>query len=53
MGTQPIVELNLNIKLLCGEMINMEQKDKQLNELILQMATNEERYHKRLLHSAG
>ena len=38
--------------LLCGEMIDMEQKDEQLNELILQMAKNEERYHKRLLYSA-
>ena len=46
-----ILGINVN-ELLCGEMINMEQKDKQLNELILQMATNEERYHKRLLHSA-
>ena len=46
-----ILEISVN-ELLCGEMINMEQKDKQLNELILQMATNEERYHKRLLHSA-
>ena len=39
-------------ELLCGEMIDMEQKDEQLNELIFQMAKNEERYHKRLLHSA-
>ena len=39
-------------ELLCGEMIDMEQKDDQLNELIFQMAKNEERYHKRLLHSA-
>ena len=39
-------------ELLCGEMIEIEHKDEQLNELILQMATNEERYHKRLLHSA-
>ena len=46
-----ILEISVN-ELLCGEMINMEQKDKQLNELILQMATNEERYHKRLRHSA-
>ena len=30
----------------------MEQKDEQLNELIFQMAKNEERYHKRLRHSA-
>ena len=46
-----ILGINVN-ELLCGEMINMEQKDEQLNELIFQMATNEERYHKRLLHSA-
>ena len=37
---------------LCGEMIEIEHKDEQLNELIFQMAKNEERYHKRLLHSA-
>ena len=39
-------------ELLSGEMIGMEQKDEQLNELIFQMAKNEERYHKRLRHSA-
>ena len=39
-------------ELLCGEMIEIEHKDEQLNELIYQMAKNEERYHKRLLHSA-
>ncbi len=39
-------------ELLSGEMIDMEQKDEQLNELIFQMAKNEERYHKRLRHSA-
>ena len=39
-------------ELLCGEMIDIEHKDEQLNELIFQMAKNEERYHKRLLHSA-
>ena len=33
-------------------MIDIEQKDEQLNELIFQMAKNEERYHKRLLYSA-
>ena len=42
-----ILEISVN-ELLCGEMINMEQKDEQLNELIFQMAKNEERYHKRL-----
>ena len=46
-----ILGINVN-ELLCGEMIDMEQKDDQLNELIFQMAKNEERYHKRLLHSA-
>ena len=46
-----ILGINVN-ELLCGEMIDIEQKDEQLNELIFQMATNEERYHKRLLHSA-
>ena len=46
-----ILGINVN-ELLCGEMINAEQKEEQLNELVLQMATNEERYHKRLLHSA-
>ena len=39
-------------ELLCGEMVEIEHKDEQLNELIFQMAKNEERYHKRLLHSA-
>ena len=46
-----ILGINVN-ELLCGEMIDMEQKDEQVNELIFQMAKNEERYHKRLLHSA-
>ena len=46
-----ILEISVN-ELLCGEMINTEQKDEQLNELIFQMAKNEERYHKRLRHSA-
>ena len=46
-----ILGINVN-ELLCGEMIDIEQKDEQLNELIFQMATNEERYHKRLLRSA-
>ncbi len=46
-----VLGINVN-ELLCGEMIDMEQKDEQLNELIFQMAKNEERYHKRLLHSA-
>ncbi len=46
-----ILGINVN-ELLCGEIIDMEQKDEQLNELIFQMAKNEERYHKRLLHSA-
>ena len=46
-----ILGINVN-ELLCGEIIDMEKKDEQLNELIFQMAKNEERYHKRLLHSA-
>ncbi len=46
-----ILGINVN-ELLCGEMIAMEQKDDQFNELIFQMAKNEERYHKRLRHSA-
>ena len=46
-----ILEISVN-ELLCGEMINIEQKDEQLNELIFQMAKDEERYHKRLRHSA-
>ena len=47
-----ILEINVN-ELLCGEKIDIEQKEEQLNELIFQMATNEERYHKRLLYAAG
>ena len=39
-------------ELLCGEKIEIEQKENQINELILQMAKNEERYHKRLMYSA-
>ena len=46
-----ILGINVN-ELLYGEMIDMEQKDAQLNDLIFQMAKNEERYHKRLQHSA-
>ena len=46
-----ILGINVN-ELLCGEKIDIEKKEEQLNELILQMAANEERYHKRLLHSA-
>ena len=47
-----ILGINVN-ELLCGEMIEIEKKDEQLNGLIFQMAKNEERYHKRLLHSAA
>ena len=43
-----ILGINVN-ELLCGEMIDVEHKDEQLNELVFQMAKNEERYHKRLL----
>ena len=46
-----ILGIDVN-ELLCGERIAKEQKDEQLNELIFQMAKNEERYHKRLLYSA-
>ena len=35
-------------ELLCGEIIDMGKKEEQINELIVQMASNEERYHKRL-----
>lgn len=47
-----ILGINVN-ELLCGEKIDIEQKEEQLNELIFKMSTNEERYHKRLLYSAG
>ncbi len=46
-----ILEVSVN-ELLCGEKIDIEQKNEQLNELIFQMAKNEERYHKRLRYSA-
>ena len=46
-----ILGINVN-ELLAGETIDMEQKEEQINELIFQMATNEERYHKRLMYSA-
>ena len=46
-----ILEISVN-ELLCGEKIDIEQKNEQLNELIFQMAKNEERYHKRLRYSA-
>ena len=39
-------------ELLCGKLSDQEQRNEQLDELIFQMAKNEERYHKRLLHSA-
>ena len=39
-------------ELLCGEVSDQEQRNEQLDELIFQMAKNEERYHKRLRHSA-
>ena len=51
LGLCNILGINVN-ELLCGETIDLEQKDEQLNELIFQMATNEERYHKRLRRSA-
>ena len=46
-----ILGINVN-ELLCGETIDFAKKEEQFNELIYQMATNEERYHKRLLYSA-
>ena len=46
-----ILEISVN-ELLCGEKIDIEHKNEQLNELIFQMAKNEERYHKRLRYSA-
>ena len=46
-----ILEISVN-ELLCGEKIDLEQKNEQLNELIFQMAKNEERYHKRFRHAA-
>ena len=46
-----ILEVNVN-ELLCGEKIDIEEKSGQLNDLIFQMAKNEERYHKRLRYSA-
>ena len=39
-------------ELLCGEVRDQEQRNEQLDELIFQMEKNEERYHKRLRHSA-
>ena len=39
-------------ELLYGEESNQEQRNNHLDELIFQMAKNEERYHKRLRHSA-
>ena len=39
-------------ELLCGQVSDQEQRNEQLDELIFQMAKNEERYHKRLRHSA-
>jgi len=46
-----ILEISVN-ELLCGEKIDKVQKIDQLNELIFQMAKNEERYYKRLRYSA-
>ena len=46
-----ILGINVN-ELLCGEVSDQEQRNEQLGELIFQMAKNEERYHKRLRHSA-
>ena len=46
-----ILEISVD-ELLCGEKLNTTQKSEQLNELIFQMAKNEDRYHKRLRASA-
>mgnify|MGYP003417563118 FL=1 len=46
-----ILGINVN-ELLCGEVSDQEQRNEQLDELIYLMAKNEERYHKRLRHSA-
>lgn len=39
-------------ELLCGEVSDQEQRNEQLDELIFQMAKNEERFQKRLRYSA-
>ena len=46
-----ILGINVN-ELLCGEVSDQEQRNEHLDELVFQMAKNEERYHKRLRHSA-
>ena len=46
-----ILEISAD-ELLCGEKIDAAHKNEQSNELIVQMAKNEERYHKRLRFSA-
>ena len=51
LGLCYILGISVN-ELLCGEKIDTEQKSEQLNELIFQMAKNEERYHKRFRYSA-
>ena len=51
LGLCDILEISVN-ELLCGEKIDIEEKSGQLNDLIFQMAKNEERYHKRLRYSA-
>ena len=51
LGLCDILEISVN-ELLCGEKIDIEEKNEQLNDLIFQMAKNEERYHKRLRYSA-
>jgi transcriptional regulator with XRE-family HTH domain len=51
LGLCDILGITVN-ELLCGEVSDQEQRNEQLDELIFQMAKNEERYHKRLRHSA-
>ena len=46
-----ILGISVN-ELLCGEVSDQRQRNEQMDELIFQMAKNEERYHKRLRHSA-
>ena len=46
-----MLEITVN-ELLCGEKIDIAQKNEQVSDLIFQMAKNEERYHNRLRYSA-
>ncbi len=46
-----ILGISVN-ELLSGERIDVKQKEEKTNELVFQMAKNEERYHKRLMFAA-